>query len=188
MGSAVAGLDGVLEQADHYGSLWGFENAYHNMRYEGVANRSSAAPTAVVPYTPADLVAVERYDRDCFPAPRHAFLERWLRQPDAHALLYRDGDALHGYGMIRPARTGYRIGPLFADAAEIAEALFDALVSRVPAGAPVYIDIPQPNDAAMALVTKHNMTPMFETARMYRGPAPSIALDKVYGVTTLELG
>ena len=158
------------------------------MRYEGVANGSTAALTAVATYTPADLEAVERYDRDCFPAPRHAFLERWLRQPDAHALLYREGDALHGYGMIRPARTGYRIGPLFADAAEIAEALFDALVSRVPAGAPVYIDIPQPNDAAMALVTKHNMTPMFETARMYRGPAPSIALDKVYGVTTLELG
>jgi hypothetical protein len=33
------------------------------------------------------------------------------------------------------------------------------------------------------------MTPMFETARMYRGgPAPQIALDKVFGVTTLELG
>jgi len=26
------------------------------------------------------------------------------------------------------------------------------------------------------------------TARMYRGPAPSIRMDKIFGTTTLELG
>ncbi len=90
--------------------------------------------------------------------------------------------------MIRPSRIGYRVGPLFADDAPTAEALFDALVTRIPAGEPVYIDIPQPNADALALVTRRNMTPMFETARMYRGNAPAIAIDKVFGVTTLELG
>jgi hypothetical protein len=188
VGSAVAGLDGVLEQAQHYAGIWGFEPGYHNMRYQGVAAASGAADASIVPYTPADLEAVERYDRGCFPAPRHAFLEHWLRQPDAQALLYKDGDVLTGYGMIRPARTGYRIGPLFADDARRAEALFEALVARVPAGAPIFIDIPQPNAEALALVTKRNMTPMFETARMYRGGTPKIALEKVFGVTTLELG
>jgi hypothetical protein len=38
------------------------------------------------------------------------------------------------------------------------------------------------------MVTRRSMTPMFETARMYRGEAPEIAIEKVYGVTTLELG
>jgi hypothetical protein len=32
------------------------------------------------------------------------------------------------------------------------------------------------------------MTPVFSTRRMYRGPAPVLDLERVYGVTTLELG
>ncbi len=188
VGNAVAGLDGVLEQAEHYAGIWGFKPAYHNMRYEGVASNPGAKDLNVTAYTPVNFEAIERYDRLCFPAPRHAFLERWLRQPEAHAVIYKEGDALSGYGMIRAARSGYRIGPLFADDAARAAALFDDLVSRVPAGAPVYIDIPQPNAAAVELVTRRSMTPMFETARMFRGGKPEIALEKVFGVTTLELG
>jgi hypothetical protein len=29
---------------------------------------------------------------------------------------------------------------------------------------------------------------MFETARMYTGPAPNLPLDRLWGVTTFELG
>jgi len=188
VGSAVAGLDGVVEQAERYAGIWGFEPAYHNMRYQGIATPTNATDARITGYAPRDLGDVERYDRQCFPSPRHAFLEAWLRQPGAHVLLLREGAALRGYGMIRPARDGYRIGPLFADDGRVAESLFDALVARVPSGGSVYIDIPQPNAEALALVTARGMTPMFETARMYRGPAPDIALDKVFGVTTLELG
>jgi hypothetical protein len=186
-GEGITGLDGVLEQAGHYAALWGFEPAYHNMRYEGVAG-GGATHHGIAPYSPADLEDVLSYDRACFPAPRRAFLERWLAQPDAHALVNRGDGSLKGYGMIRRARRGYRIGPLFADDAGSAESLFDALTSQVPAGEPVFMDIPQPNQAALALVTGRGMTPMFETARMYRGGVPEIALDKVFGVTTLELG
>jgi len=188
VGDAVAGLDGVLEQADHYAAIWGFEPAYHNMRYEGVAADTGPEDANVTPYTPADLAEIERYDRACFPAPRHAFLERWLQQPEARSLVYRDGDVFKGYGMIRPARMGSRIGPLFADNRDTAESLFGALTSGVPSGSAVYMDIPQPNEAALALVTERGMTPTFETARMYRGGIPQIALDRVFGVTTLELG
>ncbi len=188
-GGAVSGLDGVIEQAEHYAAIWGFEVAYHNMRYQGVAASARPDdPPNLAPYTPSTLGAVERYDRACFPAPRHAFLERWLQQPDAQVLLYRHGAEITGYGMVRPARSGWRIGPLFSDDARHAEALFDALVARLPAGAPVYIDIPQPNAAALDLVTRRGMTPMFETARMYRGGVPEIALERVFGVTSLELG
>ena len=188
VGSAVAGADGVLEQAGRYASIWNFQPAYHNMRYKGVAVPSGVTDPGIAPFMPSDLDAIERYDRACFPAPRRTFLERWLRQPGSHALVHRSGDAPAGYGMIRPARDGYRIGPLFADDAVVANALFDALVSRVPQGAPVYLDIPQPNAGAVELVTRHGMTPMFETVRVYRGAAPQIDLGKVFGVTTLELG
>jgi GNAT superfamily N-acetyltransferase len=188
-GRAVAGLDSVLDEAGHYSSIFGFEPAYHNMRYKGTFGGSSVPPDSRIrSYAASDLEAIERYDRDCFPAPRHAFLERWFMQPEAHALVDYDGATLTGYGMVRPAHDGWRIGPLFADNPERAGALFDALVSRVPAGSTVYIDIPLPNQGAVDIVSSHHMTPMFETVRMYIGPAPQIALDKVFGVTTLELG
>jgi hypothetical protein len=188
VGGAVMGADGVVGQAGRYASIWDFQPAYHNMRYRGVAAASGDTNPHVAAYTPEDFDAVERYDRACFPAARHAFLAGWLRQPQAHPLVYRERGDLGGYGMVRPARDGYRIGPLFAEDAERANALYDALVSRVPAGTAAYIDVPQPNAAAVDLVTGRGMTPVFETVRIYRGAAPRVDIGKVFGVTTLELG
>jgi hypothetical protein len=55
-------------------------------------------------------------------------------------------------------------------------------------GEPVFLDVPEVNAAAMGLAAKYQMTKVFETARMYKGLAPTLPLDKVFGVTTFELG
>ena len=89
--------------------------------------------------------------------------------------------------MLRCCRAGFKIGPLFADDETTAEQLFEGLTSG-PHGAPVYLDTPDANPAAMALAKRHGMTPVFETARMYRGTPPAVELSGVYGATTLELG
>jgi hypothetical protein len=81
---------------------------------------------------------------------------------------------------------GRKIGPLLADDRVAAETVFAALVG--PVGGEVYIDAQQPNDAAVALATAHGLTPVFEAARMYTGPIRQVALERVYGVTTFELG
>ena len=99
--------------------------------------------------------------------------------------LIRDGN-LAAWGVIRPCRAGRKIGPLFADDCLAAEAVFAALVG--PVGGQVFIDVPQPNDAAVALATAHGFAPAFETARMYSAPIRPVALERVYGVTTFELG
>ena len=52
----------------------------------------------------------------------------------------------------------------------------------------VYLDLPEPNAAARALCDRYNLKPVFETARMYRGPVPDLPLGQIYGITTLELG
>jgi hypothetical protein len=69
----------------------------------------------------------------------------------------------------------------------LAEVLLEAIVELL-AGETFYLDMPEPNRAAAALVERYKMRPVFETIRMYRGPAPEIDLDRVFGVTTLELG
>jgi hypothetical protein len=48
--------------------------------------------------------------------------------------------------------------------------------------------VPEPNKSALRLVKRYEMKPVFESARMYTGPAPNVALARLYGVTTFELG
>jgi Acetyltransferase (GNAT) domain len=76
---------------------------------------------------------------------------------------------------------------LFADDGEIAERLFAGLLAHAP-GAPVFLDTPEANPAAVPLASRHTMTPVFETARMYRNGSPETQLDRCFGVTTFELG
>jgi hypothetical protein len=40
----------------------------------------------------------------------------------------------------------------------------------------------------MALTQDLGLSPVFETARMYTGPIPSLQIARVFGVTTFELG
>jgi hypothetical protein len=96
---------------------------------------------------------------------------------------------LRGWGVIRRCRTGHKVGPLVADEAAIAGSLFDSLTGLVDPGDEVFLDVPLPNDDAVALATERGMDVVFETARMYaNGAAPPIELDRVFGITTFELG
>jgi Acetyltransferase (GNAT) domain len=183
-GSRAIGLDGVVAQQENYRKS-GFELGYNNIRYGGWV-AAFDAPTTTVSLTkvPFDLIAAD--DATVFPAARHKFLRGWIAAPGhTGRALIRDGH-LAAWGVIRPCRTSHKIGPLFADDRVAAEAVFAALVG--PVGGQVFIDVPQPNDAAMALAIAHGFAPVFETARMYCGPIRRIALERVYGVTTFELG
>ena len=80
-----------------------------------------------------------------------------------------------------------KIGPLFADTPAIAQTLLATLVT--PAGTDmIFIDVPEPNHAAVEMARRLGLTPAFETARMYLGAAPDLPLDEIFGITTLELG
>ncbi|MFF7391949.1 GNAT family N-acetyltransferase [Streptomyces scabiei] len=182
-GDRTVGLDGVVAQQDNYRQS-GFESAHRTFRYSGVVPRT-AVPADVRPVDDARLLAP--YDRACHPADRPRFLERWLTA-DGHRALARIVDGrLTGYGVIRPGRDALRIGPLFADTAEDARALFAGLAAEA-AGRELTVDVPEPNTAAVALVEEYGLTPSFETARMYTGPIRPYAAERVFGVTTLELG
>ena len=189
LAGCVQGGDGVLGNVPKYERI-GRVLAYRNARYEGVAG--SGVPGRSDPTVDAaalPIESIEAIDRPCFPAPRRAFLLAWLSQPDAFArALPGDDDRLRGYGVIRRCVRGWKVGPLFADDVAAADAILDALLARIPADDPWVLDIPEPNAGATALVGRRGMRQVFATARMYTGPAPDIALDRVFGVTTFELG
>ncbi len=178
------GLDGVVEQQGNYRQS-GFAYAYGNRRYEGVGG--SEAPSGVIPATSASLDDVLAYDRLCFPAPRPDFLRVWLAQSESAAFVAPGSSGLRGYGVIRRCRRGHKIGPLFADDPETADALFRALSTTVT-GETLYLDVPLVNEPAVALALRYGMQPVFETARMYTAGKPELDIARVFGVTTFELG
>lgn len=180
------GLDGVVAQQANYRRS-GFELAWNNARYQGATRRFDPDP-AVVPLSQFPLEAVLDLDAASFPDDRRSFARRWIAQPGSIALGLKRADRLSGYGVIRPCRTGSKIGPLFADDPDGADALYRALVSRIEPGTQVQFDVPVPHAGAVALARDHGLSPVFETARMYAGPAPALPMHRVFGVTTFELG
>jgi GNAT superfamily N-acetyltransferase len=186
-GARTIGLDGVVAQQDNYRRS-GFSLAYRNVRYQGTKVAQLPEDRRIVPLSTVRFDELDAYDRSVFLANRPAFLKAWIGQPQAHAIGILRDDRLAGYGVIRPARVGFKIGPLFADDPALAEGLFDGLVAHVPSGSTFFLDVPEANPAAVALAESHAMSVVFETARMYSGKAPDLPVWRLFGVTTFELG
>ncbi len=180
------GLDGVVAQQENYKKS-GFTRAYANIRYEGVGGKEAKKSKYIISLSKVPLNLLLKYDRQVFPADRSQFLTLWIKQPKSLALGYMKNGKLLGYGMVRPCRVGYKVGPLFADNDKIAEELFAQFRAFV-GDDKIYLDLPEVNKKVVALAKKYNMKPMFETARMYTKNLPNIDLRKVFGVTTFELG
>lgn len=186
LGARSVGLDGVVAQQDAYRRS-GFAFAHRNVRFGGPLFAAGPRHPALMVPEGALVDAVAAYDAPLFPAPRAGFVRDWLAGPSRRALAYVEGGAVRGYGVIRPCREGAKIGPLFADTPDVAAAIARGLAG-VAARGPVFLDAPEPNGAAVALAANLGLSPVFETARMYKGPAPALDLARVYGITTFELG
>lgn len=185
-GGRTVGLDGVVAQQDNYRRS-GFAYAHRNIRFGGEPAVAAPAGDTVVPLAEVPWEALLAFDAACFPAERAAFLTGWVSAPGHHALALLRGGELAGFGVIRPSVTGRKVGPLFAVGGDAAGALFDALVAT-PDGGPVFLDVPEPNAAAVELARSRGLAPVFETARMYTGPVRPVCDERVFGITSFELG
>ena len=186
VGLRNAGIDGVVENIPIYERI-GYRLAHHNVRYQSIAACPAAIDLRFIPLSQLPFDLIEPYDRLCFPAKRRKFLNTWINQPDAKALGLVENGQLKGYAVRRRCIEGHRIGPLFADDFAIAEGLFQTLQQDIP-GEPIFLDIPEINPAAQRLVDQHNMQAVFSTGRMYLKGQPKLADQKIYGITTFELG
>jgi len=187
---AAIGLDGVFEMQDYYAE-GGFVFSHRNLRYraDNPGQWAGAVPLNenIVPLAELPFRKLVEYDRDCFGVSREGFLSRWTEQPDACSLGYLHGDELKGFGVVRRCGEGCKLGPLFAHNFDVAGALYEQL-SAFGAGGPVFLDAPENNPQAMALVQQHRMSEVFGCARMYIGRPPDVAHERIYGVTSFELG
>lgn len=182
---ATLGMDGVFTMQAFY-ARGGFAFSHRDLRFEGRGVATARAAGLVdVRELPFDVLS--RYDTQHFAAPRERFLKGWIDLPHGTGLAAVTEGALRGYGVMRRCRQGRKLGPLFADDPATAEALFTSLIAMAP-GEAVFLDVPENNPQALALARRHGLKEVFGCARMYHGPPPALPQQRIYGVTTFELG
>ena len=173
------GLDGVVAQQDNYARS-GFQLAHRNLRFEGTAG-ALAGESYGREMTEADVSELQGLD--IAPSARPNYFSTWLQQTDAVVL--RSENALL---LCRTCHNGVKLGPVIAPGREEAKKLIGSACSRLSPETPVFLDIPETNPEALALVQGYGMSLQFETARMYHGEQPSFEPHSWFGITTLELG
>lgn len=181
------GLDGVVAQQDFYRRS-GFHLKHRNIRFFGIAKAFTGFEQSVISLSEQHFPMLHEYDKKHFGYPRPDFLQAWISQSSAIAKLIIIHGEIKGFGLIRKCYSGYKIGPLFADSYDYADAILRALQNSIPEGETYFLDIPEPNAMANKLTKAYNMSAVFETARMYKGNAPRLPLDNIYGITSFELG
>ena len=188
--NASVGLDGVFAMQGFY-AKGGFVFSHRSMRFRAeIAKRPTTSQVDdkdIVPLASVPFEQVLDYDRTCFPVSRPTFLRGWISQSDALAVGFRRDGKLSGYGVVRRCREGCKIGPLFADDTFTAQALYTRLAAFA-AGGPLFLDAPENNPAAIELVRQQQMVEVFGCARMYLGSRPRLRHERIFGVTTFELG
>ncbi len=181
------GLDGVVAQQENYKKS-GFKLAYRNIRYEGIGVNNNVGDPNIIRLSDFVYEQLLQYDMQVFPTERSVFLKEWIRQPESLLIGYLINGKLKGYGMVRKCRNGFKVGPLFADSAKIADKLFQRMRNFAGAETSIFLDIPEPNKHAIDLANRYDMKPVFETARMYTKNPPDVPINKIFGVTSFELG
>lgn len=85
--------------------------------------------------------------------------------------------------------TGYRVGPVYASKPDLSIDLIKSLCSGLPKGAVVYMDIPKANTQKQTFIESLKLKSIdFECMRMYKATAPSVNLDEIYAVASIEMG
>lgn len=186
-GRRTVGCDGMPNQVENY-SKSGFVAAHDTINFVGpLAGPGTASPRAVR-LTEQDIDAVAACDRPSFPAPRAGFLRRWLTAEGHRGYGVVEDGGLRGYGVIRPAPAGWRIGPLVADTGAVAEELLESLTSHLDSGVELSVFAPGTTATVPGLFSSRGLTEQFRVVRMYRGPLAEVRMDRVYAIGSLELG
>ena len=183
--NAPIGMDGVVAMQPFY-KKGGFNIAFRDERYECLGKKMTFSNN-ISSIKTEDFEKLFEYDITCFGYKRQEFLKNWFAMPQSNSFKYSEDNQIMGYAVIRKVDKGYKIGPLFANNNQIAEELYKSCLDTA-SGDLVYLDIPTVNSEAVNLVNKYDAKYVFECARMYYNQAPKIDTDKIYGITTFELG
>lgn len=182
-GERTVGLDGVPDQQANYRKS-GFALAGETYRFEG--RLAGDVSGNVRRAAPGDIAQMTLLETRATGYAKPAFLADWLTDTETRRTFVLDRDGVEGFVTIRACGRGHKIGPMVAGNLSDAECLLRAAVAAVGAEETI-VDVPDDCPALMAFCQEQGMSVSFNTARMYRGPAPVPGPDQ-RAVATLELG
>lgn len=147
----------------------GFKDEYEVSRYEGSAPAEVEATSAAVQFmTERDLPDVARFDAPIFGAERGAVLRSMSQRNPEFCFVLRGADGIRGYLIARSGLNAVQLGPWLARDLAGADELLRAFLRRVP-GRRVFVDVPHPNAAGIALVERIGFTVQRGYSRMHLG-------------------
>jgi GNAT superfamily N-acetyltransferase len=183
------GLDGDARQQANYRRS-GFVDVHPNTRWHGPARlwRATAEIAEVVDADELPLEPLVELDARAVGTPRPQLIRAWLVQPEArHVAILRDG-YVAGFATARPARHGWKIGPLYALDASGAAVLLAAVTRDLDPDDECWLDTPSPNAAATALMEGVGATGAPTSGRMIRGKGPVGDPPIMFGLLAHEVG
>ena len=140
----------------------------------------------VRPATREDLDAVAAYDRPRFGGDRRVLLELLIRAPGTTTVIAEDDNGIVGYECVRVAES--RIGPMLAEAPEIAAALLLEGFVRMPEAPDIRLNLPPNNRPGAAWLDGLGVTAEPWDGRMGRGPTIPRREETLYGMVLGALG
>lgn len=184
----IAGLDATPVGREVYHPL-GFQDLWPLQRWVRAAPAAQAPSTdgGIRPVDAADLAALATLDAATFGARREQLLAYLRNNQPRHAWLAAEGGRTVGFVLARTGRLACHIGPLVAEAEEMADALLRKTLENMTGS--VSIDVPDHQTAFRQVLTASGFVPVRPFMRMMRdGDAAAGRESLSFAIAGPELG
>ena len=136
---------------------------------------------------PLDLPSVVSLDAEAFGVARPDLIQS-LWSSSSASIVCEENHRLRGFALLRSGSIASYFGPIAAESDDMAELLLRAL-SSVGAAGPIYWDVPDENESAVAFAQTLGFTPQRKLLRMFLGNENRCGnLKKYFGLADPSLG
>lgn len=140
----------------------------------------------------ADLI---KYDASVLKVQRVDFLHNFLSKPGTTTIIAQSAGNINGYGVIsvrdpaipEPFKS-YKIGPLYADNADVAHAILQQLLSILNIDESAYLETPGNNNSAAELVQSLGFTETGVQPKMFKGHIPDFDAARMFCYSSIAIG
>lgn len=181
-------LDAMPSQIGIYQQL-GFKTQYSfcSYHYDSGVMKMPSQESLILIESGEILEKVLIYDQSFFPADRRKYMRYWLSQTNAVGFAWQEGNKIVGYGLIRKAQTGFRIGPLYANSVHIASVLLQALLAQAKDDK-VSISMPEDTRMTQKITSEFNLRSGTRLQRMYSKRPIDLPIEHILGITNFTFG
>ncbi|PHM44635.1 acetyltransferase [Xenorhabdus mauleonii] len=191
-GNREIGSNAMPEMTSNYMKS-GLVSVHKIIHYAGRVKRKKINPlnktNKIFPIEPHHLDIITDYDAIFFPTSRKRFLQNWLFSAGHKSHVKFDNGEITGYGVIRPAPQGYKIGPLAATTPDDAQDLFDSLTADLNPTDNISIFVPDyASEKFTSSLRYKGLSSQFHVVYMHKGSIYKNMNEIIYSPANLEMG